>query len=59
MAKATGKEVATEEGEEESYLTYTINIYDGGTFNIHIGDHCEVRVMSGQPSTAPVNPPKG
>lgn len=58
MATKTNKSESEEPEEEQYPLTYTINVYDGGTFNINIGEHCEVRIMSGQP-TPPPNPPKG
>ena len=45
--------------EEEQYLTYTINCEK---FMIIIKDNAKVknfRVMSGQPTNPPTNPPKG
>lgn len=42
--------------EEEQYLVYTINVQ--GDFIINIGENCDVKIMSGQPSPPP-KPPGG
>lgn len=55
----TKKKEMEEESQEESevYLSYTINVT--GDFIINIGENCDVKIMSGQPSTSPPKPPGG
>ena len=43
--------------EAETYLNYTINVT--GDFIINIGENCDVKIMSGQPSKPPTPPPGG
>lgn len=52
----TKKKEMEEPSQEESevYLNYTINVT--GDFIINIGENCDVKIMSGQP-TPPPKPP--
>jgi hypothetical protein len=59
MSKSQKKnqESTTTEVEEEVYLSYTINVT--GDFVINIGENCDVKIMSGQPTNPNPKPPGG
>lgn len=54
MSKKTKSKAESTTSEEEQYLVYTINVQ--GDFIINIGENCDVKIMSGQP-TPPPKPP--
>lgn len=55
--KKNQESTTIEEVEEEVYLSYTINVT--GDFVINIGENCDVKIMSGQPTNPPPKPPGG
>ena len=55
--KEKSKQESTTSDEAETYLNYTINVT--GDFIINIGEHCDVKIMSGQPTNPPPKPPGG
>jgi hypothetical protein len=57
LQKKKLESTTTEEPEEETYLTYTINVT--GDFIINIGENCDVKIMSGQPTNPNPKPPGG